>query len=219
MSTSGTQDLLTLYEIVKDVFSASFILITSIIAYRGLNIWKKEQILKGKREISIKLLTELGNAVNEINRIRQSDLIFNQEILDAISVLNLVSLEELPENKQYAAVLTNRWNNLKTYFQIITILKIQAKIIFGHEIEIDNVFSNFEETIAKIGNAMQKIVTLYSSDRKITINDEEYQSNQEIVYSSWNINKNGVDLISIELEEGYKKIADNLNPFIKFAND
>ena len=216
VQNSNREEFLYLYQITKDIITLIFIFIATIIAQEGLHTWKIEQIAKDKREITIKLLSELRMLIGNINVIRNKDFIFEQEERLAIKKLDLQEKgKELTQGNKYAAVLTSRWNELKDIFEKIHNNRIMAELIFSEEIDFDELFSSFEMVIKKIGMAFQMLVSFHSDTRIQKFPVEGIENYEEIVFSSKNINKNGEDLIKKEMEDSFKIINIKLNPYIK----
>lgn len=147
--------------IIRDVIAVVAPLFAVIIAWLGLQTWRKQ--LKGNKsyELSLKMLAAVYKVRNAIYNTRQHPLI-GVEVINALNTYGIENNNKINDAEVYKAVYNLRWDKVMQCVAEYDVIKNEVEVLWGDE--VINKFEKFEMLFKKMYVQILKILSVKKTD-------------------------------------------------------
>lgn len=200
-----------IFSIIKEVINIIVPLGGLIIAFFGLQTWRKQ--LKGKTEYELarRLLRSVYKVRNQIARVRNA-FMSSGEISTALDEegIEVDVFDDEYHWRSSSAVYQSRWNYVADATSELEIETLEAEVVWGSEI-IDNI-NPIKECIHKLHWAITMYIEVIRREGSTKSRSEDIQKYERIIYSGANLEK---DEYLTGLEESISVLEKALKPKLK----
>jgi hypothetical protein len=201
--------------LIKDILSIFSGIILTIIAFLGLQAWKKQ--LKGNTEYNLarRFLRSVYKIRNAIDYIR-NPFITSGETASAIHESNIVIDKSDPDNRVTSqnAVYQQRWNKIQEALSEFNVELFEAEVLWGKEIR--RVVKPLGVCISELQLEIQRMLRRLQREFQEEIDEDEERRRNDIIYSFESLmSEDSENHFSKEIIKSIHDIEEFIKPLLK----